>query len=94
MASQQNRPPVTPMKTLRSSLNKVVLVKVKEGAEFVGKLVMVDPTMNVVLEDAVEYGDGGKGIKTKYGKVLIRGSQILYICVDYTEAKLRQSATV
>jgi len=66
------------------------MVKVKEGSEFVGKLVMTDPTMNVVLEDATEYTDGGRDIIAKYGRIFIRGSQILYISIDYTEAKLRQ----
>ncbi|MEM1644841.1 MAG: U6 snRNA-associated Sm-like protein LSm6 [Ignisphaera sp.] len=90
MASQQVKPSITPLRVLRSSTNKTVMVKVKEGSEFVGKLVMTDPTMNVVLEDAIEYTDGGKDIIAKYGKIFIRGSQILYISIDYTEAKLRQ----
>ncbi|MEM1560037.1 MAG: U6 snRNA-associated Sm-like protein LSm6 [Ignisphaera sp.] len=90
MASQQVKPSITPLRVLRSSTNKTVMVKVKEGSEFVGKLVMTDPTMNVVLEDATEYTDGGRDIIAKYGRIFIRGSQILYISIDYTEAKLRQ----
>jgi small nuclear ribonucleoprotein len=66
------------------------MVKIKEGSEFIGKLVTTDPTMNVVLEDATEYTDGGKDVIAKYGKIFIRGSQILYISIDYTEAKIRQ----
>lgn len=90
MASQQTRPSITPLRILRSSTNKTVMVKIKEGSEFIGKLVMTDPTMNVVLEDATEYTDGGKDVIAKYGKIFIRGSQILYISIDYTEAKIRQ----
>jgi len=90
LASQQVKPSITPLRVLRSSTNKTVMVKVKEGSEFVGKLVMTDPTMNVVLEDATEYTDGGRDIIAKYGRIFIRGSQILYISIDYTEAKLRQ----
>lgn len=90
MASQLVKPSITPLRVLRSSTNKTVMVKVKEGSEFVGKLVMTDPTMNVVLEDATEYTDGGRDIIAKYGRIFIRGSQILYISIDYTEAKLRQ----
>ncbi|MEL9939876.1 MAG: U6 snRNA-associated Sm-like protein LSm6 [Ignisphaera sp.] len=93
MATAQQKPSITPMKLLRGSMNKTVLVKVKENTEFVGKLVMTDPTMNVVLEDATEYKDGGEEVVAKYGRILIRGSQILYICVDYTEAKLRQATS-
>lgn len=69
------------------------MVKIKEGSEFVGRLVMTDPTMNVVLEDATEYTDGGKDVVAKYGRIFIRGSQILYISIDYTEAKLRQASS-
>lgn len=87
----QTKPSITPLRILRGSLNKTVMVKVKEGSEFVGKLVLTDPTMNVVLEEAIEYNDGGKDIVAKYGKIFIRGSQILYISVDFTEAKLRQA---
>jgi len=92
--TQSLKPSITPMKLLRGAVNKVVLVKVKEGSEFVGKLVMTDQTMNVVLENAVEYADGGKHVIAKYGRIFIRGSQVLYICTDYTEAQLRQSAAL
>jgi len=91
LASQQIKPQITPLRILRGSINKTVMVKVKEGSEYVGKLVMTDPTMNVVLEEATEYSDGGKDIVAKYGRIFIRGSQILYISIDYTEAMLRQA---
>lgn len=94
MASQQIKPSITPLRVLRGSTNKTVMVKIKEGSEFVGKLVMTDPTMNVVLEEAIEYNEGGKDVIAKYGKIFIRGSQILYISIDYTEAKLRQASAV
>lgn len=93
MTSQQIRPQITPLRVLRGSTNKTVMVKVKEGSEFVGKLVLTDPTMNIVLEEAIEYSEGGKDVIAKYGKIFIRGSQILYISVDFTEAKLRQIIT-
>jgi len=91
LASQpQTRPSITPLRVLRGSMNRTVMVKVKEGSEFVGRLVLTDPTMNVVLEEATEYNDGGRETVAKYGRIFIRGSQILYISVDFTEAKLRQ----
>jgi|UniRef100_A0A7J2U274 small nuclear ribonucleoprotein len=93
MVVAQQRITLTPLKVLRGAMNKTVLVKVKENTEFVGKLIMTDPTMNVVLEEATEYKDGGAEVVAKYGKILVRGSQILYICVDYTEAQLRQAST-
>jgi len=82
---------MSPMKILRSAINKQVMVKTKDGFEYVGRLAMTDSTMNVVIEDVTEFADDGKRIVAKYDRVLIRGSQILFICVDYTEAMMRQS---
>lgn len=73
-----------PFRTLKTAISKNVLVKVKDGYEYVGKLVMVDLTMNVVLNDCMEYSDDGKSPIAKYGTVFIRGSQILYIAIDYS----------
>lgn len=73
----------SPLRTLKMAMNRSVLVKVKDGYEYIGKLAMTDPTMNVVLSDCVEFSDGGKSPIAKYGTVLIRGSQILYIAIDY-----------
>ena len=73
----------TPLKTLRSSVNKDVLVKVKDGNSYVGRLIMTDPTMNIVMTECEELKDREETPIAKYGTVLIRGSQILYIVVDY-----------
>ncbi|MEM0453525.1 MAG: LSM domain-containing protein [Sulfolobales archaeon] len=73
-----------PFRALKTAINKNVLVKVKDGYEYVGKLVMVDLTMNVVLSGCMEFSDDGKSPIAKYGTVFIRGSQILYIAVDYS----------
>lgn len=74
----------SPLRTLRMAMNRNVLVKVKDGYEYTGKLTMTDTTMNVVLSDCIEFSDGGKSPIAKYGTVFIRGSQILYIAIDYS----------
>ncbi len=78
------KPPrtTTPLKYLKSAVNQTVLVKLKDGHEYIGMLELVDHTMNVVLSDCEEYDDSGKPV-ARYGKVLIRGSQILYISINY-----------
>lgn len=81
--------PISPLKVLRSAINKVVLVKLKDGSEYIGKLVMTDSTMNVVLVDCTEVREEDRTPVAKYGKVLIRGSHILYVSTDYMEAQLR-----
>ena len=64
-------------------MSKTVMVKLKDGSEFVGRLDLTDGTMNVVLSDAVQVREGSDEPTTKFGKILIRGSQILYISTDY-----------
>ena len=73
---------VTPLKYLRGAINQVVLVKLKDGTEYVGVLELVDHTMNVVLADCEEIDPDGKPA-AKYGRVLIRGSQILFVSINY-----------
>lgn len=75
----------SPLKILRSGIAKNTLVKVKGGSTYVGRLVMVDSTMNVVLSDCKEvvWRDSDPEIVADYGTVLIRGSQIVYVSVNY-----------
>jgi len=82
--SRQMAPrPVSPLKLLRDSRGNVVLVKLKDGSEYVGRLEASDNTMNMVLSDCTEIKEGTGEPLAKYGRVLIRGSTILYISVDY-----------
>lgn len=86
MASQTTRPD-SPLKVLRISLSKTVMVKLKDGTELVGQMDSVDSTMNIVLRDAVQVDENDRMI-AKYGKILIRGSQILYVATNYGETKV------
>lgn len=79
----------SPIKVLRSSIAKSTLVKVKSGSTYVGRLVMVDSTMNVVLSECKEisWSGGDPEVVADYGTVLIRGSQIVYVAVNYEYEK-------
>lgn len=83
MASQMKSE--SPLKVLKSGVAKNALVKVKGGSAYLGRLVMVDVTMNVVLSDCKEIGwkNGDPEVIADYGTVLIRGSQIVYIAINY-----------
>ena len=70
-----------PLKVLMSATGKSVLVKLKDGTEYVGILEQTDTTMNLILRDCTEMSEGSA--KVRYGRVLIRGSNILYVSVDY-----------
>ena len=66
-----------PLDTLNAARNKTVLVDLKNGHRFVGKLKAFDIHINTVLEDAEEY-EGGE-VKRKLGTVFIRGDTITII---------------
>ncbi len=73
----------SPLRVLRSSINRNVLVKVKEGNSYTGQLIFADNTMNLVMINAEEVSDEDLKPVAKYGTILIRGSQILYVVIDY-----------
>ena len=72
-----------PIKILRKAIDGIVLVKLKDGKEYRGRLKEIDQYMNLVLEKAEELEDGKPS--SKYGEVLIRGNNILYIQPDFTQ---------
>ena len=74
--TQQKRP----LNVLQKATNKVVAVRLKSELEYRGKISNVDPYMNVILVDAEESENGTK--KANYGKVVIRGNNVLYIKIE------------
>ena len=55
-------------------------MRLKNEIEYKGKMSNVDPYMNVILLDAEESENGQK--KANYGKVVIRGNNVLYIRIE------------
>jgi small nuclear ribonucleoprotein len=76
-----------PLKLLHSSLNKRVMVELRNGVEYVGKLDGYDvPHMNLVLKGADEtlkiYNHEDQSVteqKNKHNTVIVRGDNIIYI---------------
>lgn len=69
-----------PLNVLQKATNKVVAVRLKSDLEYRGKISNVDPYMNVILVDAEESANGTK--TANYGKVVIRGNNVLYIRIE------------
>lgn len=67
-----------PLNLLRKSLNKTIIIKLKNGHEFKGKLAEMDSYMNVVLLKAKEI-DEDDSVVEQYEKIFIRGNNILFI---------------
>lgn len=66
-----------PLDALNSARNDTVLVDLKNGSRYVGKLKAFDIHINVVLNDAEEHRDGQ--VVRKLGTVFIRGDTITII---------------
>lgn len=71
-----------PLKTLQRSVNNKILVRLKTGHEYVGRLIETDAYMNLVLSEAEELEDGES--IARFGEIFIRGNNILFIKPDIT----------
>ncbi|MHA1768429.1 MAG: LSM domain-containing protein [Candidatus Thorarchaeota archaeon] len=66
-----------PIKALEQQLQDIVSVKLKDQRIFRGQLTRCDQYMNLTLMEAEEMQDDET--KAKYGQILIRGNNILWI---------------
>jgi len=64
-----------PLDVLGSSVEKTVIVKIKNGETITGTLKAFDSHINIWLDDAIIQGEK----ELKLGKVLLRGDSIVYI---------------
>ncbi|MEZ0319782.1 MAG: U6 snRNA-associated Sm-like protein LSm6 [Pyrobaculum sp.] len=76
-APQQTKLP-SPIKVLTKMLNKEVVARLKGGVAIKGVLTAYDGCMNLVLDDAAELDKSGEPV-TRYGRIVVRGSQVIYV---------------
>ena len=74
---------ITPLKMLGRAVNTRITVRLKSGDEYTGILERCDPNMNLIIVDAEELNNGT--VIAKYGRIFIRGNNILYIQLDSTQ---------
>lgn len=72
MASQER-----PLDSLSKALGSKVLVGLKGGHEFRGKLISYDTHVNLVLEGAEEVQEDEAS--RRYGTLIIRGDNVVFI---------------
>ncbi len=70
-------PEVKPLRFVLRNLNKYIYIRLKDNTLLYGRLAACDTNMNVVLMEAEEKNNDGETI-IKYGKVFIRGNNIIY----------------
>ncbi|MEM3856897.1 MAG: LSM domain-containing protein [Thermoprotei archaeon] len=73
--------PEPPTRFIKNALNTEVLVRLKDGSEFLGKLVDYDMVMNLILVEAREIDEASNPL-VNLGKVMIRGSNIIFVRVS------------
>jgi len=73
-------PSKKPLNVLVKQLNAHIGIMLKNHYEYRGKMIKCDGHMNILLEGAKEYRNGQ--LIMNYGKVLLRGNNVLYIMFD------------
>jgi small nuclear ribonucleoprotein len=72
-------PSKKPLNVLTRQMNAHIGITLKNGTEFRGTMVHCDSFMNIILNGASEQDNGQ--LVANYGRVLVRGNNILYICL-------------
>ncbi|KAJ1951467.1 Manganese transporter smf1, partial [Linderina pennispora] len=70
--------PVNPKPFLTSLVGSPVVVRLKWGQEYKGRLASIDSYMNIQLVDAEEFQDGNSTGELP-GELLIRCNNVLYV---------------
>ena len=79
MASKSSLDPLTLLKKYTGTLVKI---RLKSGVEIRGRLENCDRFMNMIISDATECEAINSQAIRKYGKIFIRGNNILFITVE------------
>lgn len=69
-----------PLNLLVKKLNGDVSVRLKNDMEYRGKMIDCDSHMNIILDGAQEFR--GDNPIANFGNLILRGSNILFICVN------------
>ncbi len=78
LSSQQY--PKRPLTLLQKTINKRVAVRLKNENEYRGRMSNIDSYMNLILEEVEEFN--GDTHVANYGKVVIRGNNVLFIRLE------------
>lgn len=83
LAGVSLEPSRKPLNFLVKRINNAVSIRLKNDVEYRGKMIDCDSHMNVILEGTTEFRDNAPS--TNLGHVVLRGSNILYVCVEHAE---------
>jgi len=69
-----------PLTVLQKNTKKDVIVTLKSGVEYRGKMENVDSYMNLIMTDAEELNQ--EKVVGKFGRVIVRGNNVLFIKLE------------
>ncbi len=70
-----------PLRALQKKIDNNILIRLKDGTEYKGKLKEYDNFMNVILTDASEFNKE-KEETNKFEEIFVRGNNVLFIIPD------------
>lgn len=79
-SSSSTQQPKRPLSSLQRAINRKVAVRLKNEIEYRGRMSNVDTYMNLILVNAEEFD--GADVVANYGKVVIRGNNVLFIRLE------------
>lgn len=74
-------PSKKPLNLLVKRINNEVSIRLKNDVEYRGKMIDCDNQMNMILEGTTEFRNDAPS--KNLGNAVLRGSNILYICVEH-----------
>jgi len=74
---------VKPLALIKKYIDKPIKVTLKNEVAYSGIMVETDNYMNLVLEKATEFYNNDR--RANYPYILIRGNNIMYIQLEYSE---------
>ena len=72
-----------PLDILEKAVGRTVLVRLRNGLDYVGILEMVNKDMDIVLRDCVELDKYTSQPVRRYGRLVVRGNNVEFVDVDY-----------
>lgn len=78
-------PSKKPLNVLTRQMNANIAIMLKNGMKYHGTMVHCDSYMNIILDGASEYYE--EQLLAHYGKILVRGNNVLFINLDVASKK-------
>lgn len=71
-----------PLSHLKKSHGAEITVRLKNGSQIIGKLIVYDEMMNLVLDSAREVDPISGEVKRSIGTLFIRGNNVLFVTLE------------